>query len=90
MSSFVAFTNYINKNAESLANEAVEAVLSQLNKDIPVTEKEQAVVMYIELLGFFRKALVQEKQEKVPVSFIDWSKKNAEMQIASNGNISES
>lgn len=89
MSSFVAFTTYIDEHAESLANEAVEVVLAQFNKDIPAQEKEQAIIMYIELVGFFGKALVQEKQENVPASFIEWSKKNAEMQIASNGKISE-
>lgn len=89
MSAFDTFSTYITDNAESIAIEAVEAILQKFNEAIPFEEKERAIHMFIGFLKFFGKALVQEEPENVPSSFIDWSKKNAEMQVASGGKISK-
>ena len=45
--------------------------------------------MYIILLNFFGKPVIQEQHTVVPVALVDWSKKNAEMQVTSEGKISE-
>lgn len=89
MSSFNDFSRYISENAESLSAEVVESVVQEMNLDIPQWEKEQAANMYVELLGFFGLSLQEEDRIEVPDSLIEWSKKNAEMQVASGGKISE-
>ena len=89
MSSFDDFSQYISANAESLSVEVVESVLQEMNLDIPPWEKEQAISMYIELLGFFGQSLLEEGNIEVPQALIEWSKRNAEMQVASSGKISE-
>ncbi|MDN3439184.1 STAS domain-containing protein [Planococcus sp. APC 3900] len=88
MSSFNDFSQYISENAETLSAEVVESVVQEMKLDIPEWEKEQATQMYVELLGFFGKFLREDRFE-VPESLIEWSKKNAEMQVASGGKISE-
>jgi len=89
MSSFNDFSQYISENAETLSAEVVESVVQEMNLDIPAWEKEQAVHMYVELLGFFGQFLQEGDRIEVPESLIEWSKKNAEMQVASGGKISE-
>ncbi|OES46600.1 STAS domain-containing protein [Domibacillus iocasae] len=89
MNLFLRFSTYIGENVESLALEVVEGVLHRLKLDIPQWEKKQAIDMYVSLLRFFGESLVNEDKELVPDFFIDWSKKNAAMQISSNGKISE-
>ncbi|TMW71275.1 STAS domain-containing protein [Alteribacter natronophilus] len=56
--------------------------------DIPKWEEDQAVTMYVELLGFLAESIDEELSE-VPSSLIEWSKKNAEMQVTAEGRISE-
>ncbi|TWT04493.1 STAS domain-containing protein [Planococcus sp. CPCC 101016] len=89
MSSFKDFCQYISDNAESLSVEVVESVVQEMNLDIPRWEKEQAADMYVELLGFFGQSLLEGGNIEVPEALIEWSKKNAEMQVASAGKISE-
>ena len=89
MSSFNDFSQYISENAETISAEVVESVVQEMNLDIPAWEKEQAVHMYVELLGFFGQFLQEKNRLEVPESLIEWSKKNAEMQVASGGKISE-
>lgn len=89
MSALKDFSQYIRKHADLLSAEVVQSVLQELNVDIPEWEEEQAVSMYVELLGFFGQSLLEGDRVEVPESLIDWSKKNAEMQVASGGKISE-
>lgn len=89
MTLFFNFSQYISENAEPLAIEIVEGVFHRVDLDIPEWEKEQAIAMYVKLLRFFGESLVQEDKELVPNSFMDWSKKNAAMQVSSGGKISE-
>lgn len=89
MSSLKSFSQYISVNADSLSAEVVESVLQEMDLNIPQWEKEQAVCMYVELIGFFGQSLLEGDRIEVPDSLIEWSKKNAEMQVASGGKISE-
>ncbi|WP_046174176.1 STAS domain-containing protein [Domibacillus indicus] len=89
MSGFLRFSAYLNEHVDFLAGEVVEGVLRKLNLEIPEWEKEQAFTMYVEFLRFIADSLVQENKEGVPDFFIEWSKKNAAMQAAGNGRISE-
>ncbi|RKL68366.1 anti-anti-sigma factor [Salipaludibacillus neizhouensis] len=89
MTPLLNFSRYISEDAESLASEVVEGVLSRMKLDIPQLEKEQANVMYIELFGFLGESLIDEDKEVFPDTLIEWSKKNAEMQVSSGGGISE-
>jgi rsbT co-antagonist protein RsbR len=89
MSLFFNFSKYISENVEYLAIEVVEGVLHRMKLDIPEWEKEQAIAMYIELLRFFGESLINEGKDLVPDTFIDWSKRNAAMQVSSRGKISE-
>ena len=88
MSSFINFSAYISENVETLAIQVVESVLGRLELEIPVWEKEQANSMYVELLRFFGESFVEEEKEVAPDFFINWSRKNAEMQVSSQGRIS--
>lgn len=91
MKGFSGFSAYLSENTTHLANEIVMNVLYKLNIEIPDWEKEEAVTMYIELLGFFSKSLSKkcENQEKFPAALIEWSKKNAAIQAATGNEISE-
>ncbi|OMP67344.1 STAS domain-containing protein [Domibacillus epiphyticus] len=89
MSLFFDFSKYINENGESLAIEVVEGVIHRMKLDIPDWEKEQAIAIYVELLRFFGESLIQESEDIVPDTFIDWSKRNAAMQVSSGRKISE-
>ncbi|WP_158738155.1 STAS domain-containing protein [Alteribacillus sp. YIM 98480] len=89
MTPFLHFSTYIHEKAEPLAVEVVDSVLNRMQLDIPDWEKEQAIAMYIELLKFFGESLMEEDKEAAPEALIKWSKKNAEMQISSDGEISE-
>ncbi|TWI60052.1 STAS domain-containing protein [Halalkalibacter nanhaiisediminis] len=89
MTSIFNSAHYLSEHAESLAVEIVEGVLYTMKIDIPEREKEQAITMYIELMKSLGKSLLDGDQERVPESLIEWSKKNAEGQVSSGGNISE-
>ncbi|EGA88987.1 anti-sigma-factor antagonist [Planococcus donghaensis MPA1U2] len=88
MSSFKDFSKYISENAGSLSAEVVESVVQEMSLTIPEWEKERAAGMYVQLLEFFGQALLESGQIEVPDALIEWSKKNAEMQIASGGALS--
>ncbi|MFC3883146.1 STAS domain-containing protein [Bacillus songklensis] len=81
-------SDYLIENAESLAVEIVEGVLHKMKLEIPEWEKEQAITMYIEFMGFLGKSLIDDK-EGVPEDLIVWSKKNGEREASSGGRISE-
>lgn len=83
------FSEYLRKNTNSLAREIVEAVLRKMNLEIPEWEKEQAVIMYVELLGFLSELVLDERKDTAPEALIKWSKQNAAMQVSSGGTISE-
>ncbi|WNS78146.1 STAS domain-containing protein [Domibacillus sp. DTU_2020_1001157_1_SI_ALB_TIR_016] len=87
MSSFLKFSAYITDNVEALATEVVEKVISNLELTIPDWEKEQARIMYLEFLQFFGDSFVKE-EKCVPDFFIEWSRKNADMQTSSGGRVS--
>ncbi|WP_067727455.1 STAS domain-containing protein [Oceanobacillus damuensis] len=89
MSSLKSFSGYINKNAESIANEIVRDVVEGMKLDISEQEEEQAFNMYHNLFKFLGESLIGEKEEVIPVSMIEWSKKNSEMQIRSGGDLME-
>ncbi|WP_075618815.1 STAS domain-containing protein [Paenisporosarcina indica] len=89
MSLFLSFSEYISKHVESLAIEVVEGVIGNMKLDIPEIEKEQAISMYVELLNFLGESMVGEGTDPVPDTVIEWSKKNAKMQVSSSGEISE-
>ncbi|WP_035322551.1 STAS domain-containing protein [Peribacillus kribbensis] len=81
-------SNHIAENAESLALEIVNGVLDRMKLEIPKTEKEQAIKMYVDFINSFSDSLFNEN-EGVPQSLIDWSKKNAAGQVFPGGKISE-
>lgn len=89
MLSLKGFSQYISENADLLSAEVVESVVREMGLNIPAWEKEQAVTMYVELLSFFGQSLLEGDRIEVPESLVEWSKKNAEMQVASGGKISE-
>ena len=89
MSSNVQFSAYINEHAQSIAQEVVGYVVNSSNLDISEEEKGMARAMYVKLLGFFGDSLQGEDNGSVPEHLIEWSKKNAKMQVNAGGKISE-
>jgi len=89
MNLVINFSKYINENVESLATTVVEGVLHRMKLDIPVWEKDQAVSMYVQLISFLAESLENEGNDSVPDTVIEWSKKNAAMQVSSSREISE-
>ncbi|MGI2326843.1 STAS domain-containing protein [Planococcus sp. YIM B11945] len=87
MASLEIFSEYISNNLASLGEEVVYSVVAALQQDIPKWEAEQAVKMYSELLDVFGKSLLDKKQAAAPEVLVEWSKKNAEMQVASGGEL---
>lgn len=79
---------YLMDHTESLSMEIVESVIQTMGLRIPEEEKNQAIAMYIELLGFLGKSIVEDHEE-VPEDLLIWSKKNAHQQAAAGGEISE-
>jgi rsbT co-antagonist protein RsbR len=88
MTSVSSVATYLNENAESLADEIVSAVLDRMKLEIPEWEKEQAVVMYIEFIGFLAKSLTGN-EGTMPKDLISWSKRNGEREASKGGRISE-
>lgn len=88
MTSFFNISQYLSENAKTLAVEIVEGVLCKMNLNIPHWEKDQAINMYVEFLGFLGKSLY-DGEEGVPEELIVWSKRNGEREAASGGKISE-
>ncbi|WP_053361949.1 STAS domain-containing protein [Bacillus sp. FJAT-27251] len=76
------------KNADQLAVEIVEDVIRQMDLKIPEWEKQQAIQMYIEFMGFLGKDLMN-KLGGVPEELLSWSKDNGERGASAGGRISE-
>lgn len=88
MNAIINFSNYINENQSLLANQIVDGVIKRLPTDIPLEELEQAVGMYEVFLVFLADMLQEEQEEDVPSALIQWSRKNAEMAVSLDENIS--
>ncbi|MDN5708147.1 MAG: STAS domain-containing protein [Planococcus sp. (in: firmicutes)] len=89
MSSFTEFCGYITASPRTLAEQVVERVLAKIDQEIPAEERLRAVDMYEELLGYLGETIGNEAGLEVPDALIEWSKQNAEMQVAAGGKISE-
>ena len=91
MSTVEQFSFYISENARSISNEIVDYVVGRIQPGISQEEKEMALSMYIKLLGFFSESLKNgyDNENFAPEHLIEWSKKNAEMQVASGGRLSD-
>lgn len=79
---------YIEEHTNVLALEIVEGVLDSLDISISDEERNSAILMYKEFLGFFGQSLADQKTG-VPNDLLAWSKQNAEQQLLSGGRISE-
>jgi rsbT co-antagonist protein RsbR len=82
------FTDYLNKNTELLAVEIVDAVLDKMKLEIPEWEKEQAIKMYIEFIGFLAGRL-NGNEGIASEDLILWSRGNGERAASSGERISE-
>ncbi|MGM0898353.1 MAG: STAS domain-containing protein [Bacillota bacterium] len=89
MSSFTEFCGYITASPRTLAEQVVARVLAKIDQDIPEEEQLRAIEMYEALLSYLGEAIGKEADLDVPDELIEWSKKNAEMQVSSGGKISE-
>ncbi len=78
------------ENAELLAGQIVEIVLTNMRLNISDTEFSQAAHMYTVLFKHLGETfLIESSQEEVPGVLLEWSKENAVRQITSSGKISE-
>ncbi|MGK7378008.1 STAS domain-containing protein [Planococcus sp. 1R117A] len=89
MNGIYSFSQYIQKNIDALPVDIVDNVIRRMDLIISEAEREQAILMYNQLLNFFGDLLVNEDEESVPEPLIEWSKKNAAMQVSAGGKISE-
>lgn len=89
MSTVDQFSSYICENAPSISEEIVEYVVKHSKPGISEEEKTMALSMYVKLLGFFGDSLNNESEDFVPEHLIEWSKKNAQMQVDSGGKLSD-
>ncbi|TWT09346.1 STAS domain-containing protein [Planomicrobium sp. CPCC 101079] len=89
MASFKGFSAYISSHLESIAEEVVQAVQKSTNQRIPEDELEQASKMYQELMKAFAETVENGSSQAIPEVLIQWSKKNARMQAAAGGSLSE-
>ena len=89
MNLFINFSKYISDNVETLASDVVEGVIRKISLDIPKSEKEQAISMYIGFFKFLGESFIDGDDVPIPDSLIEWSKTNAAMQVSSGGEISE-
>ncbi|WP_164988862.1 STAS domain-containing protein [Fictibacillus sp. S7] len=69
------------ENANSLAIEVVETVLSSMSLKISNQKKEQTIEMYVELFEFLGSSIVEKQSIGVPGVILEWSKKNAKSQL---------
>ncbi len=79
---------YLTNHAAALSIEIVESVLGGMKLTIPEEEKQQAITMYVEFIGFLGETLT-DNLEAIPEELIVWSKKNAAQQVSSGRKISE-
>lgn len=88
MSAIIRFSNHINERLSPLANEIVDGVIGRLSIEIVPEEHGHAVQMYKEFLKFLTDMLQEEQGEAVPTALIEWSRKNAEMVVSLDEDIS--
>jgi rsbT co-antagonist protein RsbR len=88
MSSLSKLAYYLLHNHSTIAASLVEKGIKEMNIRLPEEEKEHAVCVYETFFQFLGDSLEQETNE-IPSQMIEWSKKNAEGQIFSGGEISE-
>lgn len=89
MSNVDQFSSYISENAHSISREIVEYVVDRCEPVISGEEKEMALSMYVKLLGFYSESLRNEDENFIPDHLIEWSKNNAQMQVSSEGKLSD-
>lgn len=82
------FTQHIHEQVAPMANEIVDKVIGRLNIEIMPEERGQAVGMYEAFLKFLADVLEKEQTEAVPAALIEWSRKNAEMVVSLDEDIS--
>ncbi|OMP66866.1 STAS domain-containing protein [Domibacillus epiphyticus] len=87
MNSIETVAAYLIENAESLAGQIVDDILSKFQFDVPKGEIEQAVTVYTEFIEYLGEAITSE-DEKVPKGLLEWSKKNGEREASLMGRIS--
>jgi rsbT co-antagonist protein RsbR len=89
MTPILRFSKYISEHTETLANEVVRAVIQKGQLDVSKWEEKRATHMYYDLFKSLGDSLLNERDEVIPDSLMEWSKKNSEMQLSSDGEISE-
>ncbi|WCK54016.1 STAS domain-containing protein [Aneurinibacillus sp. Ricciae_BoGa-3] len=90
MSPISKVAKYFIEHAQSLAAEIVETIIDRMKLE-PVLlegEKEQAVNVYAEFLGFLGRSFAS-KEVEAPEGLVTWSKKNGEQEASCRGKISE-
>lgn len=81
-------SNHLTTNAEELALEIVNGVLNNMELEIPDSEREQAIKMYVSFINFLAESLFTGSDD-VPDALLGWSKNNATGQVTEGGKISE-
>ncbi|WP_087971981.1 STAS domain-containing protein [Oceanobacillus rekensis] len=89
MTPILRFSKYISEHTETLATEVVCAVMQKGQLVVSKREEERATHMYYDLFKFLGDSLLNDSDEVIPASLMEWSKKNSEMQLSSHGEISE-
>lgn len=89
MAGLMKFAEEIKGNGTQLAEEVVRSVMGRMKLDITLEEEAQALDMYIEVLDFFAESLDGEQDDEVPETMIRWSRKNAEMLVQAEGQLSD-
>ncbi|PLS14662.1 anti-anti-sigma factor [Bacillus sp. M6-12] len=89
MDPILKVAKYFTENAQSLSAEIVDIILIKINLDIPQWEKELAVNVYTDFIGFLGESLSFGEHDRVPEGLIEWSKTNGEREASSGGRISE-
>ncbi|TFD99769.1 STAS domain-containing protein [Jeotgalibacillus salarius] len=88
MPHLVKFAEYVSSHKTQLAEEIVDSVVERASLGISSDERENAIEMYKEFLTFLGD-LAEQHRTTAPEALISWSKKNAAMQVAAGGKISE-
>ncbi|MFC3040545.1 STAS domain-containing protein [Virgibacillus xinjiangensis] len=89
MTSLTNFAEYIEEKAESLAVDVVESVVKKAALSLPEWERNEAVHMYHDMWQFLGETIKIEEEDAIPSTLLDWSKKNAEMQVSAGKEILE-
>jgi rsbT co-antagonist protein RsbR len=78
---------YFQKNAESLAIDIVNEILSRFDFEISSKEIQEAQEAYITYLGFLGYSILSNEDE-IPEGVIEWSKQNGEREALLKGKVS--